>query len=157
MVMSKLTLVGFVFLLLSGCGSISNQYVLNYSDEFKNFIVKQELKSLEKIEPFILKGYLVLDDQHIAITGVNAKTFLLTTSKTCKNMYQAKKVNLLTNDKNTVQVHLDKVTRVGAEYEPCSITNIYSINKVQYDELVHLNNEIRKSSKLTISHFPHSV
>jgi hypothetical protein len=141
--MKKLSVLGLLCLSLCGCGVASNAIVLNDTQVFKNFVVDQDLASLDKITPFTLDRFMPLDDQHIAVIGVNKKSFLFTLSESCKNLRFAKKVSLASSVENAVQVNQAQISRIGEQYSPCTITGIYFMNQVQFDELAYLNHKVR--------------
>lgn len=134
-------------ILLNSCSSVY-QTANNHEDSANinavaHFVDEQKLPGLDKISPFTLRKFMALDDQHIAVMGSNKKHFILTMPVDCKDMKFAKKINIFSAVENELQVGQDKITRIGDSYSPCIISGIYAISQVQFDELAHLNREIR--------------
>jgi hypothetical protein len=136
-----------VALTLSSCSALDTT-LKNDTDnnEIARFVLSQDLKAIDKIAPFTLVRFMALDNQHITVMGVSKKSFLLTLPERCKDLRFAKKVNLYTAVDNVVQVKLDKISRIGDDYSPCTITGIYLISQVQFDELARLNRDSRNGN-----------
>lgn len=146
----------FLSTLLTACtnGGVSSQArEMKYREQIQSFVNLQGLKAIEQITPFKLKSYLILDDKYIAITGINRKSFLLTTSDTCDDLLLARKLNLHTKNENLVQLGTDFIARPGEKQIACPITNIYAMNEVQFKELAHLN--VKRRGKIDVN-FPMS-
>ncbi|MDN4502388.1 DUF6491 family protein [Alteromonadaceae bacterium BrNp21-10] len=135
-------------MLLSACTAseaIVNRYSADYV--FNDFIEKQSLLSVDRIAPFKLRGYRVLSSQLVAITGANGKHFLLESTDTCEDFEHAIKVYLLTREKNIVQANTDKFVRVGEDFAPCNVSNIFKLHEVQYEELARLQRKINPTHR----------
>jgi hypothetical protein len=135
-----------VALILSSCSALDTTVKNDTSNEIARFVINQDLKAIETISPFTLVRFMALDNQHITVMGVNKKSFLLTLPESCNDLRFAKKVNLYTAKDNVVQVKQDKISRIGDEYSTCTITGIYPISQVQFDELARLNRDSRNGN-----------
>ncbi|WP_339721384.1 DUF6491 family protein [uncultured Paraglaciecola sp.] len=116
---------------LVGCSSNIN----NYENFVNTFIEDEDLSPLDSIDSLKAVNLFVLNDQHIGLITQNNKSYLLTTPDNCKNMYSAKKIILLSEDKAMVKVNNGKVARVGDKYTECTITGMYKLHSVQLDLL----------------------
>ncbi|MFQ3190933.1 MAG: hypothetical protein ACI936_002069 [Paraglaciecola sp.] len=119
---------------LVGCSNINN-----YKSNINNFIADQNLVSMESIDSVFAYELLILNDQHLALTIQNGKSYFLTLPDDCQNMFWAKKVILLAEDKGVVKTNSDKIARVGDKYIECTITGIYKLHSVQLQQLANLS------------------
>lgn len=124
------SILALAAILLVGCSNINN-----YENRVNTFITDQNLTPMESINSVLSYEMIVLNDQHLALVIQNGKSYMLTTPDGCQNMYFAKKVILLSEDKGVVKVNSDKIARVGDKYTECSITGIYKLYSVQLQQL----------------------
>ncbi|MBT1065298.1 hypothetical protein KJY73_17035 [Bowmanella sp. Y26] len=134
-------LIGCCVLVMSGCASTDSGSTNNIKSEtlYKDFIANQELKSIEKADPFILADYMILDKQHVALTARNRKYFLAELSNApCADLEFSERIGLLQLERDAVTAG-DQIVRIGFEQQGCTIETLYKLNRVQYEELSNLN------------------
>ncbi|MGK0305277.1 MAG: hypothetical protein ACI8UG_001023 [Gammaproteobacteria bacterium] len=119
---------------LVGCSNINN-----YESRIYSFIADQNLAPMESIDSVLGYELIVLSDQHLALTIQNGKSYFLTMPDDCHNIFWAKKVILLAEDKGVIKVDSDKIVRVGDKYTECTITGIYKLYSVQLQQLAGLS------------------
>ncbi|GAA0356491.1 hypothetical protein GCM10009092_20900 [Bowmanella denitrificans] len=128
--------------LLTACTSTSDTSSTNNANSetvFQDFVLNQELSSVDRVAPFILSDYMVLDKQFVALETRNRKYFLASVSQqNCADLNFAERIGVLQHEKDVLNVS-DQIVRVGFEDQGCIVNNLYKLNKVQYEELSNIN------------------
>jgi hypothetical protein len=127
---SSLSIVATLFLF--GCNNFTN-----YEHNINSFIAVQNPIPMVSIDTVGAIDFRYLNDEHIALTVQNSKSYLLTMPVNCQNLYSTSKIILATSVEGVVQVnHRDKVVRVGDKYTECLVTGIYKLQPEQLKLLV---------------------
>ncbi|MDN4502032.1 DUF6491 family protein [Alteromonadaceae bacterium BrNp21-10] len=140
-----------VTIVLSACSSTSDYSEikdLNGAEApYTDYVQSQELMELENVEDFILWDYMILDNQHVTLSERNKKSYMVELEESCKNMVFAKRIGIYQREKEVLNKG-DQIIRVGNENEGCFITRIYKLNRVQLEQLSHMNVSRRSNTSI---------
>ena len=137
--MKNLIIISVLF--LSACTANKNY---SKTDIYQEYLIQNQLKSLDKIKNFTFRGWNSLDTNHLILSGSHNKFYLIELYNSCNDLNYTNSIILDQAIDHTLSVKFDAVIIPNQNFQnKCRITSIHEINKEQRNELTAL----RKSQK----------
>ena len=127
--MTKLFVFSLFIILISGCSNLGSKKI-NYSE----YITTENLAKSEKIDSFIVKDWIILDDSHLLVISKPNNHYLLSTKKDCVDLEKAERIAFKTSQANKLLSGIDYLSTLG-DNPDCLIVDIRDLHEVQYGTL----------------------
>ena len=109
---------------------MTNSTYTSYSD----FVEKQELKKVDQIDELAFWDVRALDNDYVMLKVKGNKHYLLSLEDSCQGMEFDTRFGVIQQEENQLNVN-DKIVRLSDKKSQCSITSIYKLYPVQFEEL----------------------
>lgn len=124
--------------LLGACSSntpntfsrVTNTTYKSYSD----FVEKQELKKVDKVDELAFWNVKALDNDYAMLNIKGTRHYVLSLEDSCQGMKFDTRFGVIQQEENQLNLN-DKIVRLSDKKIQCSITSIYKLYHVQFEEL----------------------
>lgn len=132
-----IALIVSLLVLLSGCATNAMTRA-EREQAYNQYIIDEQLESVESIQAFRFSGWNELSDKHLIInTGVN-RPYLITLRHTCVDLDFAQGIKI-NNTGSRLRADFDSISVPGNFSQRCFIDKIYKLSKEQRKTLISLH------------------
>ncbi|MBC3767872.1 DUF6491 family protein [Neptunicella marina] len=139
-----------VFGLLSACSTNAPNTFSRVTDStyksYSDFVERQQLNLIDKVDDMAFWDVRALDNDYAVLSVKRNKHYLLALDDSCKGMEFDARFGLVQQEEHKLNVK-DKILKLTNKNSSCSITSIYKLYQVQFEELERLRAQTRNSSR----------
>lgn len=123
-------------ILLSAC---SNQKLRWHEADVEQFIVTQELQSIQRIQQFKFWGWQPVADRYLILTSNQQRHHLIKLMSPCLELRHTNEIGLKQQFETILNAKFDAILVPGQFPQRCAIDTIYPLSKAQKDQLKDQN------------------
>lgn len=144
--MKNLVLITLLSLtVISGCASKSSLSFQEKNVEYQQYIEKNELESVKKINAFRLHGWQSLTNDYLILSRSVKDKYLVKVSNFCPDLYHAFSLKLNQSMNSVLSAKFDSISTLQEPELKCYIKSIYPIDKIQAKEIVAIGKSVEES------------